>query len=1297
MVRVFVFFGGLLVLALVAALVAPFFIDWTAYRAHFEREASSILGRDVVVRGAASARLLPFPSVTFEDVEVMGEGGAPLLTVDRFRMDAELAPYLSGEIFIYAMTLDRPQLRLPIRPDGGVDLVVVKPAIPNGATVVLDNVSVNDGTVVIEQGSTGRRHELSDLNATLSADSLAGPVAGRGTFETGGETVAFSVSTGTLQADGGLPLHVEVANASLAAQLLLDGAATMQAGLPHFAGTARLVRPWQPPQAPVEGSVDPFRPAETSQAEAAAVAALPLRATGAIELSPRVAEFTDIRLEAGASEQPYLLTGKGRLNFAGVPRFSLSLEGEQVDVDQVAGGADPAAPDAAPLDLAQRVEAMRQVLAEIPRPGMAGTVEITLPVVVAGDTTIRDVAFAASPTGNGWALPRFTAELPGRTRLEADGIVGLDEAFSFRGNLLLASQQPSGFSDWLSGAVDPAIRTLGRAGLSASAELTSERQVFEDLEIDIGGDQLAGRLERTKDGETTTIVADLAGKAVDLDALQALSRLLTGSADSLATADRFDVSLRAGPVSYAGTAADRIEADVVYDGETLAIDTLEVTGLAGASLTAAGRLTDLSGAAAGELAVSLESDAPDRFIALLQTRFPGVPLLEALGHRADRLAPLRLAGEVRTIEADGAGRPTLHVRLDGTADGTKIDLTSAVENGLYARRESGRFGLDLRLENDRPAVLLEQLGIEAIDVGAPAPLEAELSLSAAATGPVVTTATLRAPGSEASFDGVVEVTPSGVEGVEASVYLDSEDASPWMLTTGIDLAQGLAAIPVDVSGSVVYGEGDWALNAISGAIGDTDVGADLVKAAGEAFTGTVRVGSLSLPWLAELVYGRAIDEGGAGTGWPDAAFGPPRLPEIPFEVSLQSDFLDLGGPLLKDFSATVSGSGDRLAFEAARGAGLGGNLSGRLELRNAAGIGGLSLEARSDDLEIGALWPALVAGEGAGRLGGEVRIEGAGQSYAAMVAGLTGAGRVTVRDIVLPGIPETVLPPLLAAADAEGFAPEADTAEALAALSADQRFGVEELATEFSVAAGTVRFAPVTLRRDDATLTLAGSVDLAAMTAAGDFSLLIDPGDDRVAGAEPAVAYTLEGPLAAPTLSRDVAALTNYLSVRALEREQARVEAMQESLQERLRLRREARFYRWQEAEAARITEERRLVAEEAERRRAEAAAEAERRAAEAAAAERREAEAAAAAEAERQRAAAAEAARQREAESAAAARRERQAAEERPRQAPEPAPRPPAAASQGQPLDFDRPLPGTPPPAVDDNFLPGVQDPLRF
>ena len=71
-------------MAFTLALVGPYFIDWTSYRADFEREASLILGRQVKVEGDATARLLPFPSVTFSDVRVAGNELEPAKKVVTF-------------------------------------------------------------------------------------------------------------------------------------------------------------------------------------------------------------------------------------------------------------------------------------------------------------------------------------------------------------------------------------------------------------------------------------------------------------------------------------------------------------------------------------------------------------------------------------------------------------------------------------------------------------------------------------------------------------------------------------------------------------------------------------------------------------------------------------------------------------------------------------------------------------------------------------------------------------------------------------------------------------------------------------------------------------------------------------------------------------------------------------------------------------------------------------------------------------------------------------------------------------
>ena len=92
------------------------------------------------------------------------------------------------------------------------------------------------------------------------------------------------------------------------------------------------------------------------------------------------------------------------------------------------------------------------------------------------------------------------------------------------------------------------------------------------------------------------------------------------------------------------------------------------------------------------------------------------------------------------------------------------------------------------------------------------------------------------------------------------------------------------------------------------------------------------------------------------------------------------------------------------------------------------------------------------------------------------------------------------------------------------------------------------------------------------------------PGDEALVGSEPAVRFSLEGPLGATTRQFDTEPLAQFLTQRALESEQARVEAMQSALLEKQRLRREVRYYAALQDERDSAAEEWRKQQEEARR-----------------------------------------------------------------------------------------------------------------
>ena len=235
--RLFVIFGGLFVLALTAALVAPYFIDWSGYRTEFEREASAILGRSVTVKGDATARILPFPSVTFADVSVGGgPNGEPAMTVEEFSMDAELAPFMRGEFLIFDMRLVRPKMNVSVDADGKVDWVM-RPSSPfDPAQIAIEKLTITEGQMRIRHATSGRDHLISEINAQISAKSLAGPWRADGSLRFDGMRAAIGLSTGKVDEKGALRLRITADPAIYPVAIESDGDVTIEQGAAKYAG-----------------------------------------------------------------------------------------------------------------------------------------------------------------------------------------------------------------------------------------------------------------------------------------------------------------------------------------------------------------------------------------------------------------------------------------------------------------------------------------------------------------------------------------------------------------------------------------------------------------------------------------------------------------------------------------------------------------------------------------------------------------------------------------------------------------------------------------------------------------------------------------------------------------------------------------------------------------------------------------------------------------------------------------------------------------------------------------------------
>ncbi|MBN9233538.1 MULTISPECIES: AsmA family protein [Phyllobacteriaceae] len=1276
--RLFVIFGGLFVLALLAALVVPPFIDWTGYRADFEREASAILGRKVTVKGSATARLLPFPSVTFTDVSVAGgPGGAAAMTVDTFSMDAELAPFLRGEVLIFDMRLVRPKATIGIAADGKVDWTV-RPSSPfDPAQVSIEKLTVTGGSVELRQEASGRTHLLSDINAVVSAKSLAGPWRMEGALKADGVATRVNATTGKADGAGKIALKVKADPEGYPLSFETDGTAGVEDGKALYAGQFRLF------------GDNGARPAAEGKPDAGATGTAEggkappgYRLTGKFQLDHSKLAVNEFRFETGPLDNPYSADGKASIDLGADPRFAITASGAQVQFDE-ASGAGPG------VTMPQRVAALERVLLALPKPAMPGTVEVKLPAVVAGDTTIRDVAVSAEPTSGGWAVKSLAATLPGRATLEADGLLGVDGEVRFTGSLLLAVAQPSGFAAWLSKDVDEAIRRLPGAGFRAKVDLTDARQKFDDLELALGKASFRGSLDANQStGARPAVAMQLEGSALDVEGLTAFASLfVSDKGSSRFAASDLDAKIKAGPVNAWGFSADTLDTALRLRAGTLEIDKLSIGGLAGTAVSATGRIKDFPAAPTGSLDASMLGDDLAPLIDTAASRFPDNRVLSALSERGKAFPGLFADARLDVVMSaadNGDGTTGLALSGKGKVGGSALSVSLSA-HGRATELAKAPFSLTFDAKNPDATALLALYGLPALPLGMLGEATTDITARGTLAGGIATAFNLSGLDFRARFDGTLTDTPQGLE-AKGKTGLDATDIEPWLMSTGVVLPTMGMGAAVGLSADASYGNGQATLSDLKGGVGGTAVSGNLSAAFDDGrphLTGKLALDTLDLDPLAAMLFGNdalASD----GSNWPKAPFAAKPAMQATADLELSAATL-FAGPLTTahDASMSLKLSDDGLGVSNLTAKLFGGTITGLFDLKNNDGNGLFSGQATLSSTDLATLLPASgLSGSGTFT----ATLTSSGKSVDAMVGSLAGSGTAALRGMTIANLNPDALPALLSKADELGRDIDAArTAGFAPGIVGQGSYVAHDADIAFTVAGGVLRAPPVSFETPASTLSAELSADLVKATATARGTLTYRPGDEALVGSEPALNYSIDGPIAAPARAFDSAPLAQFLTQRALEKEQQRVEAMQAVLLEKQRLRREARYYVALQEERDRAEEARRKAEEEA-RQKAEADARAAAEAkAKADAEEKARAEQAAAAEVERRKA---EAAIRLAVEEKARLEAERRAAEQTPTVVPAPRAEPVPAPT---PVPKSAPKPALEPFSIRD-FLKSLQ-----
>lgn len=1152
---------------LVAALVGPYFIDWTNYRSTFEIYAERALGHRVTVLGEADLRLLPAPSISFSDVRV-GEAEDPLLVVSKFDMRIELPPLLKGEIRVIEMELDRPHLSLALDEDGRLDWLTAMTS--DGALAKLapqdlafEKVTIRDGALSIVDARSGETHRIDDGNLSVSARTLAGPFKASGSLTLNGAPYMVSLATGQARDDSGIRVKGEVTPTDTPVNFAFDGMLQEIDAAPAFDGR--------------------FTIASVALDEAEQNG---WQAEGAFTADIAEVAVPEFEFRYGPEDRRLSMTGNADLVYAGDKRFEVRAKSKQIDLDRLLGGGPQA-----PVNIETAGERLIAALRAVPLPSIDGAISMDVPALVAGGGVIQNVRLDLETMLGGWRIARLAGRLPGRTTVATQGDLGLEPAMSYRGAVSVSSDQPGTLLGWWR-QKDIGVSTMEPVSVEGRLNLVPEGAALDNLRVTLAGAEARGGMAYRKPRSGNSVFSlSLDADRLDLDQVEGLAALIRPDRNAAGTAEDptgLDVSvrLRAREVVARGVEGEGLTLEAEYSDGGVRIDRLFADDLAGARLDVSGEIRNLFSAPEGAVSGTLDARDLSGLVALSGSLFPETMFVERLEKAAASLVPAKFDAELKAAAVNDATDMSLH--LDGTAGGAQTVLDAALKGRVDAWQEAD-VDLSLTLEGPDGGKMLQQLGFDVIPVDTAG--TGRLSLTAAGTPGEQLSVGLKAAVGASELDGTGTLTLGKDKEPEYRLALSArtDDLAPLALMAGRVLPVMTGTIPAELSVDLEGVGSTLAISRAEGALGETRfetrLEGDLEPAPGERnrrFTGELRVGEADLRSLSELVLGpdQWFAAGDGSSAWPVAPFGAPLLDGFDVTMAFEADSLRL------DEDSEVTGpkaelrlSPSLMRLDGLTGAFAGGGLEGSVSIRRSEAEAAVSGRVKLDKADLRQVaWRRDGRAVASGSLDLFLEFEGAGRSISAIVTGLTGGGTFSMENGEFRGLNPQAFPLVTRAVDAGLDLQDDKIREVFVSHMAAGSLPFERVDGTLTMVGGRLSARNVVVDSERAEIFGSAEVDLGTHDLDADFSLKVDPGEDAVTGAEPQVGLLFQGPVEVPRRRVDIAPFTAYLTLRAFEQEVERVEKLQAEILERDRLVRELKAQR--EAESRRI----RLATEAAQR-----------------------------------------------------------------------------------------------------------------
>ncbi len=1103
------------IIALIAALIGPYFVDWNQFRPQFEAEATRVLGTPVRVGGELDARLLPTPSLRLRSVVVGGANDLGKVRADKLDVEFSLGSLMRGEWRANELTINGLSLDLGLDPHGRIDWPVSSGTF-NLGSLSIDRLNLT-GRIALHDAASRETLELNDIAFSGDVRSLAGAVRGDGNFTVSGTRYPFRISSGQSVDGEGTRIHFNLDPGGRALSADVEGVLRFVARAPRFEGAATLSVPAAP------------------KAKAAGGAPTPWRISAKVKADPAAARFEQVEANYGPDDTALKFTGLADMRFGASPQLHAAFSARQLDADRFfAGNGKDKDQAAEPIRL---LPGLRALMAALPQAPIPARIEFSSEQVMLGGRPLQNLAADLHADARSWTLDRLDFRAPGATTVDlSDAVASLGPSGSFKGALSVESSDPDTLVMWLQGRSEIAYRSQKPLQLRGNVSVGPDRFAIDAMNAEIDGDAVTGRVAvSSPSAGGSRVDADLKAEHLDLDAAVAFVRSVAGP--QAEWPDEAKLSLDIGRAVSAGQELQPLTAKLGYGPKTITLDQLKIGQATGVTVEGTGNFDRVH--ATGRLALNSSAASLNRITGLIAPFAPNLSSrLNSLG-TGPGPARLKLTLDLDK-NAEHADRARARAVLDLDAPQLKGIATLTAKPDIAAIRaldldklQRSEISIESKLTSEQGRSLLALLGLDRAITAGEGPAQFEGSVAGVWRAPLRLKARMSGAGLDAEAQGTAQPWASEPR---ASVSLTVRRAN-FAPLLGLRPSEALAQ-NISLSSRVSLTGSKLTFDDLDSAISGSRLRGRLVLTLGEDsdVEGEVGLDALDLAPVFALAIGAAGRDAaeplGAGLlkGWRGHVAFQALRGALP------------GGGELRPVSGTLKSDGQSLTFDAIKGTIGGGEATASLDAKPVAD--GIALNAR---VQLRGVDGAALRYRGlampAGRASMQMTLASQGRSASALTGALSGSGTVTLESAGIAGLNPRAFEVAIRASDAGQATDDARLRQIVEPVLSAGALSVASAQIPFSIRDGRLRVGATTLDAKGARAIVSGGYDIPADQAdirAELASTAAGPSTSR-----PEIQLFAAGPPDALNRTVDVAALSSWLAVRAIDRETRRLDSIE--------------------------------------------------------------------------------------------------------------------------------------------------------